>query len=57
VVKYEIRYNPRNKRHVVFQVPEKKGLWKIKKTFKKKSEAVAWVKGQKPKTRKRKRKK
>jgi len=54
VVKYEIRYNKRNKRHVVFQVPEKKGLWKIKKSFKKKSEADAWVKAHKPKKRKKK---
>lgn len=48
VVKYEIKYNKRNKRHVVFKVPDK-GLWKIMKggSFKTKKEAQAWVKKQK----------
>ena len=44
VVKYDIRYNKRNKRYVVFEVPEKKGLWKIKTSFKKEKEAEDWVK-------------
>jgi len=44
VVRYEIRYNKRNKRHVVFEVPDKKGLWKIKKSFKKEKDAKDWVK-------------
>lgn len=47
MVKYEIRYNKRNKRHVVFKVPEKKGLWRIVKSFEKKKEADAYVKKQK----------
>lgn len=42
--KYEIRYNKRNKRHVVFEVPKTKGLWKIKTSFRTKKEANAWVK-------------
>ena len=45
VVKYEIRYNRRNKRHVVFKVPDK-GLWRIVKggSFKTRKEATDWVK-------------
>lgn len=43
-MKYEIKYNKRNKRHVVFKVPKKKGLWKIMKSFEKKKEAEKWVK-------------
>ena len=54
VVRYEIRYNKRNKRHVVFEVPDKKGLWKIKKSFKKEKDAKDWVKEE---TEKKKRKK
>ena len=44
--KYEIKYNKRNKRYIVFEVPPK-GLWKIKKSFEKKKEAQDWVKSQK----------
>jgi len=47
VTKYEIRYNKSNKRHVVFEVPKKKGLWKIKRSFEKKKDAQNWVKDQK----------
>jgi len=43
VAKYEIKHNPRNKRYIVFEVP-KKGLWKIKKSFKTRKEADDWVK-------------
>ncbi len=43
MVKYEIRYNRRNKRHVIFEVPTK-GRWKIKTSFKLKSDAEDWVK-------------
>lgn len=45
--KYEIRYNKHNKRHVVFEVPKKKGLWKIKKSFVKKKDAKKWIKDNK----------
>ena len=44
---YKIKYNKRNKWHVVFEVPKKKGLWKIKKSCKTKKEAEKWVKAQK----------
>ena len=44
---YKIKYNKRNKRHIVFQVPKDKGLWKIKKSCKTKKEAQNWVKAQK----------
>jgi len=44
---YEIRYNKRNKRHVVFEVPKKKGLWKIRKSFGTRKEADEWTKKQK----------
>jgi len=46
VVKYKIKYNKRNKRYIVFEVPDK-GLWKIMKggSFKTKKEASDWVKG------------
>jgi len=42
--KYEIRYNPRNKRYVVFEVPAKKGLWRIKRSFEKEKQAKDWIK-------------
>lgn len=42
MTKYEIRYNKRNKRYVVFEVPDK-GRWKIKKSFKTRKEAEDWV--------------
>ena len=41
---YRIKYNKRNKRHVVFEVPKKKGLWKIKKSFEKETDAKKWIK-------------
>lgn len=44
---YKIKYNKRNNRHVVFEVPKKKGLWKIKKSCKTKKEADDWVKAHK----------
>lgn len=60
MVRYEIKYNKQNKRHIVFEVPDKKGLWKIKKSCKTEKEAKDWVKAEteklKPKTKKRKRK-
>ena len=43
-MKYEIKYNKRNKRYMIFEVPTKKGLWKIKKSFEKEKEAKDWVK-------------
>ena len=43
MTKYVIKYNPRNKRYVVFEVPETKGLWKIKKSFKTRKEAEDWI--------------
>jgi len=44
MVKYKIKYNKRNKRYVVFEVPPK-GLWKIRKSCKTKKEATKWVRG------------
>ena len=44
MVKYAVKYNPRNKRHMVFAVPEGKGLWKIVKSCKTSAEAKKWVK-------------
>lgn len=46
VVKYEMRYNERNKRYVIFEVPEK-GRWKIKTSFEKRKDARDWIKAQK----------
>lgn len=44
---YKIKYNKKNRRYVVFEVPKKKGLWKIKKVFKTKKEAEDWIKARK----------
>ena len=58
VVRYEVKYNKHNKRWIVFEVPDKKGLWKIKKSFEKEKDAKDWVKEEtKKKTKKKKRKK
>ena len=46
MVNYKVKYNKRNKQHVVFEVPPK-GLWKIKKRFPTRKEAANWVKKQK----------
>lgn len=42
-----IKYNKRNKRYVVFEKPETKGLWKILASFKTKKEAEDYVKERK----------
>jgi hypothetical protein len=47
MVKYVVKLNSRNKRFMVFAVPEKKGLWRIVRACKTKSEADKWVKGKK----------
>lgn len=52
-----IKYNKRNKRYVVFEKPEKKGLWKIVKSCKTEKEAEAYVEEQEKKKKKKKRKK
>lgn len=57
MVTYKIKYNKRSKRHVVFEVPEAKGLWKILKSFPKKKEAEAYVEELKKKQKKKKQKK
>jgi len=44
MVSYKIKYNKRNKRYVVFEVPEGKGLWKILKTFPKRKQAEDYIK-------------
>jgi hypothetical protein len=44
---FKIQYNKRSKRYVVFEVPEKGGLWHIKTVFKSRSGAEDYIKAQK----------
>ncbi|MBW2672046.1 MAG: hypothetical protein JRD89_01355 [Deltaproteobacteria bacterium] len=41
---YEIRYNSRTKKYVVFSRPKTKGLWRILASFPSRSQAKAYVK-------------